>query len=234
MCIRDRLCNGVNYLHDMGIAHRDLKLDNCVVSHNGILKLIDFGSAVIFQYPYENKIVKAQGIVGSDPYLAPELLNTSTYDPRPVDVWSIAIIYYCMILRRFPWKAPRKSFNSFRLFCEDPDDEDDVAKGPYRLLRLLPSKSRPLIAKMLLLDPKKRILMNEVVKDEWFASIKQCCQDESGNLIDRPKSHKHHLITEEQLEQLSTERARVEHEKEEEKHKKKEMLMEDIDRMLTD
>ena len=52
---------GVNYLHNMGLAHRDLKLDNVVVNEHGIMKIIDFGSAVVFRYPFENDIVLATG-----------------------------------------------------------------------------------------------------------------------------------------------------------------------------
>ena len=52
---------GVTYLHNMGLAHRDLKLDNVVVNEYGIMKLIDFGSATVFRYPFENGIVLATG-----------------------------------------------------------------------------------------------------------------------------------------------------------------------------
>ncbi|KOH00327.1 putative serine/threonine protein kinase RTK1 [Saccharomyces eubayanus] len=205
-CYFKQLCHGVNYLHSMGLAHRDLKLDNCVVTNDGILKLIDFGSAVVFQYPYEDTIVKSHGIVGSDPYLAPELLKQTSYDPRVADVWSIAIIFYCMVLKRFPWKAPKKSFNSFRLFTEEPEDEDDIARGPNKILRLLPRDSRKIIGGMLTLDPKQRVLMNEVVKNDWLVSVPSCEIDPiSGKLVERTKNHKHHLVTEEELNELSKE-----------------------------
>jgi serine/threonine protein kinase len=116
-CVFRQIIDGVDYLHGMGLAHRDLKLDNCVMTTDNIVKLIDFGTATVFHYPGKHQI-PASGIVGSDPYLAPEVLSRDTYDPRLTDVWSVAIIFMCMILRRFPWKLPDpKTDMSYRLYC---------------------------------------------------------------------------------------------------------------------
>jgi hypothetical protein len=60
-CATLQILSGVCYLHSMGLAHRDLKLDNVVISEHGIMKIIDFGSAVVFRYPFENDIVLATG-----------------------------------------------------------------------------------------------------------------------------------------------------------------------------
>lgn len=114
-CVFRQMCNGVEYLHEMGLAHRDLKLDNCVMTNDNVVKLIDFGTATVFHYPGKSH-TPATGIVGSDPYLAPEVLNNEPYDPRKTDVWSLAIIFLCMLLRRFPWKIPETSDPSFKAF----------------------------------------------------------------------------------------------------------------------
>lgn len=116
-CCFKQILSGINYLHSMGLAHRDLKLDNCVVDARGIVKIIDFGSAVVFSYPFSKTLIEALGIVGSDPYLAPEVCVFNKYDPRPVDVWSVAIIFCCMMLKKFPWKVPKMIDNSFKLFA---------------------------------------------------------------------------------------------------------------------
>lgn len=60
-CCTIQILNGVNYIHSMGLAHRDLKLDNVVVNEHGIMKIIDFGSAAVFRYPFENELVLATG-----------------------------------------------------------------------------------------------------------------------------------------------------------------------------
>ncbi|KAI2635086.1 kinase-like domain-containing protein [Xylaria nigripes] len=119
-CCFLQILSGVTYLHASGLAHRDLKLDNVVVGEHGIMKIIDFGSAHVFKYPFESEMVLASGIVGSDPYLAPEVYEERKYDAQAVDIWSLAIIFCCMSLRRFPWKLPRLSDNSYKLFAAQP------------------------------------------------------------------------------------------------------------------
>ncbi|KAG2731451.1 hypothetical protein G9P44_005867 [Scheffersomyces stipitis] len=253
-CYFRQIVSGVAFLHENGLAHRDLKLDNCVVSEFGILKLIDFGSAVQFRKEITDPnashddlvdeqytLVKAKGIVGSDPYLSPEVLASPSegYDPRAADVWSVAVIFCCMILKRFPWKIPRISDPSYRSFVGAPSNasEDPVtvmqnsvsemtvsssvkstrnghhSQGPERLMRLLPEASRELVRRMLILDPANRILMADVLQDDFINSIEQChmfVDDDNGNEIFVPVSnHTHHLVTEEDLQKLNQEKERV-------------------------
>ena len=121
-CVFRQIVDGVDYLHGMGLAHRDLKLDNCVMTEDNIVKIIDFGTATVFHYPGKAQTM-ASGIVGSDPYLAPEVLKSQSYDPRKTDVWSVAIIFMCMVLRRFPWKIPDVSTDhSFKSFVQAHPD----------------------------------------------------------------------------------------------------------------
>lgn len=60
-CSTLQILSGVTYLHGMGLAHRDLKLDNVVVNEHGIMKIIDFGSAAVFRYPFDDDISLASG-----------------------------------------------------------------------------------------------------------------------------------------------------------------------------
>ncbi|TFK54976.1 Pkinase-domain-containing protein [Heliocybe sulcata] len=130
-CVFRQICDGVEYLHSLGLAHRDLKLDNCVMTTGNVVKLIDFGTATVFHYPGKSTTL-ATGVVGSDPYLAPEVLSQEQYDPRKTDVWSVGIIFMCMVLRRFPWTIPdpRKDA-SFRSFVNaHPDLREKKERKP--------------------------------------------------------------------------------------------------------
>ncbi|KAI9741524.1 MAG: serine/threonine protein kinase [Claussenomyces sp. TS43310] len=245
-----QILSGVTYLHSLGLAHRDLKLDNVVVNEHGIMKIIDFGSASVFQYPFENEVVLASGIVGSDPYLAPEVYDEQKYDPRPADIWSLAIIYCCMVLRRFPWKMPRVTDHSYKLFAATPspgadkarleesssqaksstdastttkdshnatsapaekimsdrersnaaaaghleEKKPEVIKGPWRLLRLMPRESRQIIGRMLVIDPKDRATMHEILSNPWVAETPICRQEADGRgAVIRVEGHTHTL-----------------------------------------
>lgn len=176
-----QIVDGVAYLHSMGVAHRDIKLDNCVVTDDGVVKLIDFGSAVIFRYPISPKIHLARGILGSDPYLAPEVFERRPYQPQCADIWSCGIIYCCEYLRRFPWKLPRPEDASYRKFAENPANVDGEhphqenarkITGPWRVLRLLPRDSRQIIGRILTISVSERATMEEIYADPWFKEIK--------------------------------------------------------------
>ncbi|ODV86940.1 hypothetical protein CANARDRAFT_178741, partial [[Candida] arabinofermentans NRRL YB-2248] len=212
-CYFKQMVRGVEYLHSQGIAHRDLKLDNCVVNKHGILKICDFGSAVFF-LPQDISIIKARGVVGSDPYLAPECLGMSTYDPRPADVWSLAIMFCCMVMRRFPWKIPKSTDQSFKSFTSVPSDTIDEngrkrITGPNKLLRLLPSASREIIGDMLELKPESRVDMESLLRSPFVTEISSCYVNgvdaEGEEVVHRSEGHKHHLITEEDLERIDEE-----------------------------
>ena len=128
-CDFKQVMSGIKYLHDSGLAHRDLKLDNCVINSRGIVKIIDFGSAVVYRYPESKTIHQACGVVGSDPYLAPEVISNINYESRPTDIWSAAIVFCCMLMRKFPWKSPRQSDHSFKLFSAQEDNSETQQNG---------------------------------------------------------------------------------------------------------
>ncbi|PHH79373.1 hypothetical protein CDD83_3872 [Cordyceps sp. RAO-2017] len=62
--------------------------------------------------------------------MAPEVYESKEYNAAAADIWSLAIIFCCMTLRRFPWKIPRMTDNSYKLFAAEPTPGHD----PNRLI----------------------------------------------------------------------------------------------------
>ncbi|RKP10252.1 kinase domain-containing protein, partial [Thamnocephalis sphaerospora] len=118
-CYFSQLLQGVSYLHEAGIAHLDLKLENCVVSPNGILKIIDFGCAEVVRAPWETQTRLCREIRGSRPYIAPEVFLQTSYDGQRADAWAIGIMYIGMIERHYPWRVARTNADDiFRYYLE--------------------------------------------------------------------------------------------------------------------
>ncbi|KAF9359884.1 serine/threonine-protein kinase HAL4/sat4 [Mortierella sp. AD094] len=101
--------------------HRDLKPENILIDATGrILKITDFGIANVFKSVGDPIPLPCSGIIGSEPYIAPEEFYQEEYDPRAVDVWACGIIFYVMFYSAMPWaRADRKKDARFARYIND-------------------------------------------------------------------------------------------------------------------
>lgn len=91
-----QILEGLIYLHQQHVIHRDIKGANILISSDGIAKLADFGLARVF-YP-NNKNAQYTNRVVTLWYRAPELLLGSRNYSDTVDVWSLGCVFAEMIL----------------------------------------------------------------------------------------------------------------------------------------
>ena len=110
-----QILEGMNVMHNLGYAHRDLKLENILMFKDEVLKICDFGMSASLEETKKGS--EFQG--GSLAYGAPELHkeNSSLIDKNarveaiPLDLWSLGIIFSALRFRCFPWeKAAGKTF----------------------------------------------------------------------------------------------------------------------------
>lgn len=106
-CFFKQLMKGVEYMHEMGVAHRDLKLENILLTQRGTIKITDFGNAECFRTAWEIDAHMSAGVCGSAPYIAPEQFVDSEFDPRAVDVWACGVIYMAMRTGQYMWQLSR-------------------------------------------------------------------------------------------------------------------------------
>jgi serine/threonine-protein kinase SRK2 len=163
-----QLIIAMDYCHRMGVANRDIKLENTLLdgTTRPLIKICDFG------YSKHEKFQSAPGSrVGTPAYLAPEVILTTkgkTYDGKVADVWSCGVMLYIMLAAAYPFGRP----------------EDERLKPSRKmhvmLQRILnveygfPSHVRvsdpckDLLARILVADPSKRITVPEILEHPWF------------------------------------------------------------------
>lgn len=129
----------MQYLHDRNIIHRDIKLENILITKQRHVKLIDFGfSTEIFS-------ASLQTFCGTPSYIAPEMIAKKGYG-RSVDVWALGITLYKMVSGHFPFKAVSHK----ALYAK-------ISKGSVKFGNDLSINAQILITKMLCVDPNNRV-----------------------------------------------------------------------------
>ncbi|KAI8604724.1 kinase-like domain-containing protein [Dissophora ornata] len=199
-CLWRQLVNGVQYMHSMGVAHRDLKPENILIDATGrILKITDFGIANVFKSVGDPNPLPCKGIIGSEPYIAPEEFCQDEYDPRAVDVWACGVIFYTMYYAAMPWsRADRKKDARFARYISDimahryseaqrrsKYDQRQRHGGSYGPRLIETPGCRRVLYGILEPDARKRLTIDQVVNDDWVSRIRYCtdCTDKQEQQV---------------------------------------------------
>jgi serine/threonine protein kinase len=189
-CYFVQFCRAVQYMHQCGIAHRDLKLENCVISMDGVLKVIDFGSAEVVRTPWESKNHLSKGVRGSDPYIAPEVWTLGEFDARASDVWSSGIVAICMMYRHFPWTVAKTNDRGYA-FWQKSIVEMDKASVDFADVKAwlvgedaLDDAWWLIVRNMLEVNVGVRWKIDQVVETEWVKQVQACEPGVKGGKCD--------------------------------------------------
>jgi PAS domain S-box-containing protein len=97
-----QLVQGVEYMHNRGIVHRDLKLENIMLDKNKNVVIIDMG---LSNFTHKDTLLNT--FCGSSSYAAPEMFLCRKYKGPEVDIWSMGVILYCLVLGYLPFEDPQ-------------------------------------------------------------------------------------------------------------------------------
>ncbi len=191
------IAKGLSTLHQKGIMHRDINLQNILLLKNKCI-VSDFGSAV-----HQRTSDKA---AGTPTYQAPELFRVQPgfeYTNR-IDIWSMGVVFFKMLFGR-------KIYKEFQAMIED--DQDGIRRFPQN--PKISHEALQLLDNMLTANPKKRISAQEVVKDQLFKKYNFSKEDEDETNFP-PKNSKQEDIDVSQEDEPDDEQEEEDEEEEEE------------------
>jgi len=162
-----QLMSGVQYLHTSGVAHRDLKLENILLSAEDHCKICDFGLA--YDATVDKRKILTE-VCGSKSYVAPEVLNGCGYDGFIADIWSCGICLFAMLAGFFPLDEASPSdwrFERVKLAVENDLSVTPAVFGFYDRPCDFSNDAIALLDGMLSLDPTQRWSVEEVLGSAW-------------------------------------------------------------------
>ncbi|KAI1910241.1 Serine/threonine-protein kinase [Ophidiomyces ophidiicola] len=147
-----QIASALEYCHKNNIVHRDLKIENILISKTGDIKIIDFGLSNLFSPKGQLKT-----FCGSLYFAAPELLQARQYTGPEVDVWSFGIVLYVLVCGKVPFDDQSM-----------PQLHAKIKKGIVEYPQGLSSDCRHIISRMLVTDPKQRASLSEIINHPWM------------------------------------------------------------------
>ncbi|XP_049991901.1 sperm motility kinase 2B-like [Alexandromys fortis] len=143
---------GVSYCHELGIVHRDLKPDNIMLDGNGKVKIIDFGLGT--------QVKPGQRLdrhCGAYSFGAPELFLGKLYDGPKIDIWTVGVVLYFMVVGKVPFDA-----------VTVPELRRQVVSGKYTVPSNLSEELQDLLSHLMTVNPKFRPTVTEVMTHPWL------------------------------------------------------------------
>ena len=147
-----QMAEGLAAAHQAGIVHRDFKPENVMVTHDGRVKILDFGLALMGRdeapSPADVTLTTAGSIVGTVPYMSPEQARGAAVDFR-TDQFSLGLTLYEMITGRRAFNAETPAQTLTRILEDEPEP---IARISART----PAPVRWLIERCLAKDARQR------------------------------------------------------------------------------
>ena len=141
-----------------GITHRDIKLENIMITDDNQVKLIDFG---LSKSGSIEEIMKSMS--GTPYYMAPEIFSDKAYDSS-VDIWSLGVVLYTLLCGYRPFSGENIKVLSI-----------NIMKANYKFHSKdwgsISNDAKNLISKMLKPKPKERLTAARALRQPWFGLI---------------------------------------------------------------
>eukprot|EP01026_Neomeris_dumetosa_P005928 TRINITY_DN1181_c0_g1_i12.p1 TRINITY_DN1181_c0_g1~~TRINITY_DN1181_c0_g1_i12.p1 ORF type:complete len:464 (+),score=28.89 TRINITY_DN1181_c0_g1_i12:167-1558(+) len=180
-----QLARALNYIHRIGVCHRDIKPQNLLVNPTThVLKLCDFGSAKILVQGEPNI-----SYICSRYYRAPELIFGASEYSTAIDIWSVGCVLGELLLGAplFPGDSGVDQLVEIVKKLGTPSKEEVAAMNPqqqdhrfpqikpnpwYKIFKRAPQEGLDLIQGLLQYDPSKRLQSSQIMAHPFFDELR--------------------------------------------------------------
>ncbi|XP_074029598.1 testis-specific serine/threonine-protein kinase 3 [Leptinotarsa decemlineata] len=166
------LVNAVEYCHEKGVVHRDIKCENMLMDTGWNVKLSDFGFARGELISKNGQVILSETYCGSYAYASPEILRGIPYQPQHADVWSMGVVLYAMVFGKLPFDD-----SNYRELLKQVSNKVVFPKEAR-----VSTSCKSLISQILA-PLKVRIRISGIRRDPWFLT-----DDEEPGTSGRKKS----------------------------------------------
>lgn len=163
-----QVLSGVLYLHAHNIIHRDLSLNNLLLTKDLTVKIADFGLATQLNGPDEKHVT----MCGTPNYISPEVASREVHG-LPADVWGLGCMLYTLLVGSPPFHTQHVKTTL-----------NKVINADYKIPTEISIHAQDLLQKLLCKDPRKRITLKEVMEHPFVSNpiCKQELSRDSGFL----------------------------------------------------
>ena len=150
-----QLIEGLKYIHNKNVVHRDIKLDNILIDLTNTIKICDFGVSRQIrpdEMMYEH--------CGTPAYISPEIFENKGYKGSGCDIWSAGVTLYYMLGGEQPFKA-----------SSIEELEKNIMKGDFKPLEEVTQEANDLIKGMLQVNPKERFGVDDILNHPWLDKV---------------------------------------------------------------
>jgi tetratricopeptide (TPR) repeat protein len=135
VCIQ--IAGGLSEAHRKGIVHRDIKSDNIMLTHEGLVKITDFGLAKLKGV---TQLTRTGSTLGTVAYMSPQQARGEEVDCR-TDVWSLGVVLYEMLTGQLPFKGEHEQAVIYSILNKEPDPITEEAKEGWEGLCTIVKKA---------------------------------------------------------------------------------------------